>query len=267
MSGVGGGTPGGAPPGVPPPAAAPSPPPASHPLEPSSSHPVAEVFENQRFYGAAWGPPLAVLDAPAWADAAGAPVELEGPPPGAADAGTEGADWVAVVDDATDAAGWLYGTVFSHLSAARPGGRAARRLSDAVRARRWRRAGGGAAGRAPDGGAAEAAAGAERSRVAVRLFLDLVVGALSRTTTPWVGPWDLAGLFPVLAQHAAALACLRAAAAAAPLLGGGAEGPPSPLRAGGTLLQDLLVAARHSRASYGYAMQVRVVCAGRMRAS
>ena len=96
-------------------------------------HPASAIYENQRWLGVAWFPPMALLDFPSFSDAEGNPVTLDVPP----NKDPDPTKWRIVVSPATDREGWQYGTVFQHLSSKRPGGRASQRLGDAVRRRAW----------------------------------------------------------------------------------------------------------------------------------
>ena len=66
----------------------------------------SQVYECQRWYGMLWQAPLALLDHPGWADSKGSAVALPLPPP------NDPSAWEVVVNDATDAEGWQYGTVY-----------------------------------------------------------------------------------------------------------------------------------------------------------
>ena len=88
-------------------------------------------------------------DPPAWADASGRPVSpCETPSAGTSflsaywtedstSTGSNHRKWVPVVDDTTDAEGWVYGTGFERLDEDRDGGRHEERASDAARRRTW----------------------------------------------------------------------------------------------------------------------------------
>ena len=68
-------------------------------------------------------------------------------------------------------------------------------------------------------------------------------------------PWDPAALFILYKAHQEAYRQLQAQAASRRLFAPDGPAPPSLLHPGGTLVQDLFVAAMHSRAAYGFAME------------
>ncbi|KAL4425884.1 hypothetical protein ABPG75_009900 [Micractinium tetrahymenae] len=251
------------------------------------AHEVDDVYENQRFFGpVGWKPPLSVLDAPEWSDAQGNPVALARKP------SEDAAGWEVAVSPATDAQGWQHATVFKHLEYKRPGGRAVRRFNDTVRRRLWRRRAGSAAADAPAvavpgdaagapaaaaaataavqaGSSSSAAAGAaaaamaaaeasreareaEAKRQAIKGFVSLVLDLLSRRQVWTIVPWDPAAIFLLYQKHQKVYEELQAQAIERRLFTADQPAPPSQLREGRTLLQDLLCAAMHSRAAYGF---------------
>lgn len=79
---------------------------------------------------------------------------------------------------------------------------------------------------------------------------------LSRKNFWDIVPWDPSAIPVIQKQHQAAYLEYRQRAAKHCLLGSDDPTPaPSVLTPNGTLLQDLLTAAVHSRAAYGFAMQ------------
>ena len=151
-----------------------------------------------------------------------------------------------VIDNATDDEGWKYGTVFRHFKSERPGGRASQRLGDVVRRRLWVR-------RRDDGGIGvdslthsmhnkkfQRVHAYESNRRALREFLKLAVEVMSRERFWKTLPWDPAALYFLSKKHALeyenflmSRRCVEIDA---------------------KLLKELLCAATHSRAAYGFAM-------------
>ena len=215
--------------------------------------PVTEVFENQRYFGIAWTEPLAALDQPSWTDGNDAPILfVDGDSPVAnPDA------WEYVVDGTTDDCGWKYATVFSHLHNPREGGRSSQRFGDSVRHRKWRRKDQGPSAQAsalPVSVQQRREEDSGRRSKAIRGFIKLVLDLLQRRQLLYLVPWDPTAPMALSRIHTAAYRTLRSQAAERRLFAGDEESPPSALRPGRTLLQDLLCAALHSRASYGFAM-------------
>jgi hypothetical protein len=244
---------------------------APHPNQPPpGTHPIREVYENQRWFGLAWTSPVALLDWPSYSDADGNPAILDAPPSLEADS-----SWEVVVTPGTDRDGWQYGTVFQHLAHKRPGGRVSQRLGDSVRRRAWRRVDSSAAAAAVDApesgtranisgkGVASSAADvavaaqreAEAKRRAIRSFIGMVLDLLSRRKLWNIVPWDPSALVVLQKEHQETYQQLQAQAQARRLLRPDEPPPPSSMRSDGTLLQDLMTAAVHSRAAYGFAMQ------------
>jgi hypothetical protein len=251
---------------------------------------VSEILENQRWFGfpIGWRPPVAVLDHPAWTDAlSGKALEGGVPIPPLS------SSWELVIGHDTDPEGWQYGTVFGHLHNKRAGGRASQRFGDAVRRRRWRRkcdskadsthndlqpplvSG---AATAPDSAtplpAPEKKDAAKRreeqaKRKAIQAFSGMILDLLSRRNLWTLVPWDPSAFYFLYKAHMAVYHELRRQAMSRRLFSGSGPlscddsqtfCPPSILHDdmdvnGGTLLQDLLIAATHSRAAYGFAMQ------------
>eukprot|EP00200_Dunaliella_tertiolecta_P012944 CAMPEP_0202391780 /NCGR_PEP_ID=MMETSP1127-20130417/92019_1 /ASSEMBLY_ACC=CAM_ASM_000462 /TAXON_ID=3047 /ORGANISM="Dunaliella tertiolecta, Strain CCMP1320" /LENGTH=268 /DNA_ID=CAMNT_0048994235 /DNA_START=53 /DNA_END=857 /DNA_ORIENTATION=- len=100
----------------------------------ASGEPVAEMFENQRYWGIMWGPPIPSFDWPNWSNAKGAAVHLTRTPSIDGEGG-----WFVVRMPSTDEDGWVYGTSFDRLDQPRPGGRASKRVNDHIRSRVWRK--------------------------------------------------------------------------------------------------------------------------------
>jgi len=207
------------------------------------------------------------LERAAWSDAAGEPVPLLAPP-------AEGGGWAVAADDDADGDGWSYGSVFAHLPHARRGGRASQRIGDFVRRRRWLRAagGGGDAAATPSSpilaprptAAARKAAESARRAASMRAFVALMLDTARRLRLWSLLPLDPAAPVVLAPRHAARLAADAKlfASAAVDLTGGGEEGggeagtggqdgddslPPLPRAS------DLVAAALHARAAYGYA--------------
>lgn len=151
-----------------------------------------------------------------------------------------------VIDNSTDDEGWKYGTVFRHLQSERPGGRASQRLGDVVRRRLWVRR--------QDGGALEVdplmhsiqnkkfqrVHAYESNRKALREFLKLAVEVMSRERFWKTLPWDPAALYFLSKKHAVEYENFLLSR--------------RPAEIDAKLLKELLCAATHSRAAYGFAM-------------
>jgi hypothetical protein len=109
----------------------------------SDSSDSEQAVENQRWLpGLGWMEPLlcrpTFADWAPWSDGAGLPLPL---PPAPAPAADGQAGWRLARSGDTDADGWRYGRSFARLATGveRSGGRAAKRASDSVRSRVWRR--------------------------------------------------------------------------------------------------------------------------------
>lgn len=253
---------------------------------------VSEIFENQRWFGfpIGWRPPVAVLDYPAWTEALSGKV-LEGGAPMPLPSGSESSSWELVIGHDTDPEGWQYGTVFGHLHNKRAGGRASQRFGDVVRRRRWRRKRdstlrsnpqpnlvSSSATTIPDSPtplpASENKNAAKRreeqaKKKAIRAFSGMILDLLSRRNLWTLVPWDPSAFYFLYKAHMAVYQELRRQAMSRRLFPGSDPlscddsretlCPPSILHegtsGGNTLLQDLLIAATHSRAAYGFAMQ------------
>lgn len=224
------------------------------PPAPGATHEVQVVYENQRWLGA-WQQPVAMLDHPPWSDADGNQVLLE------ADAtpAETNPEWEVDINGGTDEEGWQYATVFKHLQSPRPGGRASRRFNDGVRRRAWRRRDHASAGVAveppSEAAAAQRVREAASQQRAIKAFLGLVLDLLSRRQLFNIMPWDPAALYILFQGHQETYRQLQAQAFSRRLFTPDAPAPPSLLRPDGTLVQDLLCAAVHSRAAYGFAME------------
>ena len=213
---------------------------------------IKEVYENQRWFGFSWSPPLAVLDCPAWSALDGTQV-----------AGMPQEGWHVVVTNSTDAEGWQYATVFKHLEYKRAGGRASQRFGDTVRRRLWRRDD--LMGRDREvhpqkkGGAQDSVFRAkyesESKAKAYRAFIAILSDLLSRRKVWDLVPWDPSAFFVLQRQHKSEYDALREKAKDARIFGADRDPPKSILHEEGTLLQDLICSAVHSRAAYGFAMQ------------
>ncbi|KAI8107869.1 hypothetical protein M9435_002896 [Picochlorum sp. BPE23] len=228
-----------------------------------------EIFENQRWLGVSWGAPLGTLDHPAWSRRDGSAVRMD-------DVmllcDSEGSVkkvyektihalvdrlYTIVVDASTDAEGWQYGTVFKHLEYKRAGGRASRRFGDTVRRRRWVRkeessfAQSSARHRQADVAFQTKHANDSASR-ALRTFLKLLVDAVSKKKFWDLIPWDPGAYYVLQQKHKDEYSELLNHAKENSLVW---DTMPPLLHDHGTLLQNLLCGAIHSRAAYGFAMQ------------
>ena len=213
------------------------------------------------------------LERPAWSDSAGDPVPLLAPP-------TEGVGWAVAADDDADADGWSYASVFHHVPYPRRGGRASQRIADFVRRRRWVWVGDGERGGAPlalpparPDAASRKAAETARRAAALRAFVVLLASTARRLRLWNMLPLDPTALVVLAPRHAARLAADAKlfAGARVDLTGGGVEdeegadaasaaapaGVPPPPRpsppASNVRAADLVTAALHARAAYGYA--------------
>eukprot|EP00889_Picochlorum_renovo_P007501 jgi/Picre1/34531/NNA_001999.t1 len=207
-----------------------------------------EIFENQRWLGLSWGAPLGTLDHPAgsvekvYEKTIHALVDRL---------------YTIVVDASTDAEGWQYGTVFKHLEYKRAGGRASRRFGDTVRRRRWVRkkessfSQSSARHRQADVAFQTKHANDSASR-ALRTFLKLLVDAVSKKKFWDLIPWDPGAYYVLQQKHKDEYSELLNHAKENSLVW---DTMPPLLHDHGTLLQNLLCGAIHSRAAYGFAMQ------------
>jgi hypothetical protein len=213
---------------------------------------VEEVFENQRWLIGAWTAPIALLDQAAWTSIDGNAVSLDTLSPSLNDQDRVpclGEEWDVVIDHSTDPEGWQYGTVFNHLDHKRPGGRASQRLGDMVRRRKWKRKSGKDHGRksAVHQRLAEEvfqATHASESRAkALRTFTKLILDVVSKKKFWEMIPWDPGSFYVIQRKHSEEYAAMRDRAVGINM------------NERGTLLQDLICGAAHSRAAYGFAMQ------------
>lgn len=155
-------------------------------------------------------------------------------------------DLQVVIDNSTDEEGWKYGTVFRHLQSERPGGRVSQRLGDVVRRRLWvRRQDGGALGvdslaHSIQNKKFQRVHAYESNRKALREFLKLAVEVMSQERFWKTLPWDPAALYFLSKQHALEYENFLLARRRVEL--------------DAKLLKELLCAATHSRAAYGFAM-------------
>ena len=227
---------------------------SSPPLVPT--HGIREVYENQRWLGT-WQPPVAILDHPAWSDSEGNSVALTEPP----SLDSPEKNWEVVITPSTDDQGWQYGTVFKHLQYKRAGGRASQRFGDLCRRRAWQRRDHGVLGSTLEPAAVVdpavvAAREAEAKNKALRGFITMILDLLARRKVWNLLPWDPAALFFLLKTHQEVYKQLQTQAYQRQIFSADTDSPPSVLHpdGSGTLLQDLLCAAVHSRAAYGFAM-------------
>lgn len=224
-----------------------------------------EIFENQRWLGVSWGAPLGMLDHPAWSRQDGSPICVEDVKP--RDAGKElecdmtihavvDRFWMVVVDATSDEEGWQYGTVFKHLEYKRAGGRASRRFGDIVRRRRWVKKELSFSQSSVHHRQAEAAFQTKHSNDsasrALRTFLKLLVDAVSKKKFWDMIPWDPGAYYVLQQKHKEEYKELLRRARENSLVW---DSMSPLLHEHGTLLQDLLCSAIHSRAAYGFAMQ------------
>lgn len=151
-----------------------------------------------------------------------------------------------VIDSATDEEGWQYGTVFHHLGNDRPGGRASQRLGDVVRRRVWvRKKEDGASGldilaHSIQNRKFQQVHAHESNKRALREFLKLAVEVVSKERFWKTLPWDPAAIYFLSKKHAAEYERFTSSRVVTVV---NAE-----------LLKELLCAATHSRAAYGFAM-------------
>lgn len=212
---------------------------------------MSEIYENQRWIGTTWAPTLASFDYPAWSTPKGHNINkphLHG--------------WRVVLTTKTDVEGWQYATVFNHLDQGRPGGRASRRLWDMVRRRVWQRvtdASEDDLGELFRMDKQESVIETRRSYTAcrskaVKSFIAMWDDMFKRRDFAELLPWDPFAFFSLRGRHICEYNTLSNKAkeenAIVPMeaLSG------SILHNEGSLLQDLLCGAMHSRAAYGYAM-------------
>ncbi|KAL0036871.1 hypothetical protein WJX77_003190 [Trebouxia sp. C0004] len=248
---------------------------------------VTEAWQNQRHYGITWRSP-ALLERAHWSDAQGNPVQFERTqsPRHCPES------WEPVVTISTDPDGYQYASVFKHFDYAREGGRASQRAADFVRRRLWRKKAGPSDTSAIEQGKAGAGKHAaasvtdalispttvmfgarvrketetERRKSVVRIFVGMFAGCIKRHQIWNVVPWDPGAWWVMYNQHQAALLELQqnnmhhqidlkalsepvdqSQPNAADKLCEDDEQRP-------TLVRELLCAAIHSRAAYGYAM-------------
>ncbi|KAL0037996.1 hypothetical protein WJX79_008937 [Trebouxia sp. C0005] len=248
---------------------------------------VIEAWQNQRHYGITWRSP-ALLERAHWSDAQGNPVQFDK----ARSPRHCPESWEPVVTISTDPDGYQYASVFKHFDYAREGGRASQRATDFVRRRLWRKKAGPSHASAIEQGrpaadkhAAAAVTNAlispttvmfgarvrketetERRKSVVRIFVGMFAGCIKRHQIWNVVPWDPGAWWVMYNQHQAALLELQqnnmhnqidlkalsepvdqSQPNAADKLSEDDEQRP-------TLVRELLCAAIHSRAAYGYAM-------------
>jgi len=224
-----------------------------------------EIFENQRWLGVSWGAPLGILDHPAWSRRDGSSIRMEDVviQRDSEDKGYEKTIhavvdrfWTIVVDASTDAEGWQYGTVFKHLEYKRAGGRASQRFGDTVRRRRWVKkdvsfSQSSARHRQADVAFQTKHANDSASR-ALRTFLKLLLDAVSKKKFWNMIPWDPGAYYVLQQKHKDEYRELLCRAMENSVVW---ENMSPLLHDHGTLLQNLLCGAIHSRAAYGFAMQ------------
>ncbi len=224
-----------------------------------------EIFENQRWLGVSWGAPLGILDHPAWSRRDGSSIRMEDVVMQCAseDKGYEKTIhamvdrfWSIVVDASTDAEGWQYGTVFKHLEYKRAGGRASQRFGDTVRRRRWVKKDVSFSQRSARHRQADVAfqtkhANDSASR-ALRTFLKLLLDAVSKKKFWNMIPWDPGAYYVLQQKHKDEYKELLCRARENSVVW---ENMSPLLHDHGTLLQNVLCGAIHSRAAYGFAMQ------------
>ncbi|PSC76092.1 Sn1-specific diacylglycerol lipase beta [Micractinium conductrix] len=92
----------------------------------------------------------------------------------------------------------------------------------------------------------------EAKRQAVKAFISMVLDLLSRRSLFTLVPWDPAALYFLWQKHQKVYQELQAQAFERKLFTADQQAPPSQLREGRTLLQDLICAAMHARAAYGF---------------
>ncbi|KAA6423739.1 MAG: hypothetical protein FRX49_06310, partial [Trebouxia sp. A1-2] len=230
----------------------------------------------------------ALLERAHWSDAQGNPVQFDK----ARSPRHCPESWEPVVTISTDPDGYQYASVFKHFDYAREGGRASQRATDFVRRRLWRKKAGPSHASAIEQGrpaadkhAAAAVTNAlispttvmfgarvrketetERRKSVVRIFVGMFAGCIKRHQIWNVVPWDPGAWWVMYNQHQAALLELQqnnmhnqidlkalsepvdqSQPNAADKLSEDDEQRP-------TLVRELLCAAIHSRAAYGYAM-------------
>lgn len=211
------------------------------------------MFENQRWLFGTWAAPVALLDQAAWTAIDGSALSLDALSSSINDQGRVsclGEEWDVVIDHSTDPEGWQYGTVFNHLDHKRPGGRASQRLGDMVRRRKWKRK----SGEDQIGGKSavhqriaeevfQATHASESRAKALRTFTKLILDVVSKKKFWEMIPWDPGSFYMIQKKHSEEYAAMRAHAVGIDM------------NEKGTLLQDLICGAAHSRAAYGFAMQ------------
>ena len=226
----------------------------------------SEVYENQRWFGFSWSAPIAALDCPQWSTEDGMPISQRGVEimtinmEKSVSERLEGG-WYVVVDSGTDAEGWQYGTVFKHLQFKRAGGRASQRFGDTVRRRKWKRVEKGKMQKDhitrdhKQEKAFQSRHDAEGRSRAIRSFMNILIDLFSRRKFWQLVPWDPSVVFVLSQKHKEEYATLRNKAIPQQLFSPEKVAPVSVLHEQGTLLQDLICSAIHSRAAYGFAMQ------------
>lgn len=225
-----------------------------------------EVYENQRWFGFSWSGPIAALDYPPWSTEGGMSISQRGVEimteniGKSASARLEGG-WYVVVDSGTDAEGWQYGTVFKHLQFKRAGGRASQRFGDTVRRRKWKRVekdqiqGDQVTRDYTQERVFQSRHDAEGRSKAIRSFVNILIDLFSRRKFWQLVPWDPSVVFILSQKHKEEYATLRNKAIPKQIFSPEKVAPMSILHEQGTLLQDLICSAIHSRAAYGFAMQ------------
>ena len=225
---------------------------------------LSQIFEHQLSYGLGWVHPMGILvDRAAWAWHDNSPVTIAGLAawgieekgvsfrPGCSDKERVQLlvqmSFDVVVDANTDAEGWHYGTVFTHLDSHRPGGRAAQRFGDAVRRRKWMPRGSIHKRMAQEDHAQQMVDGICCARKLAKFAF-----ALLSSRKFWLSlPLDPSAFFLVGRAHRHQHAWLVDHAKERCVTLGTM---PSMLHDHGTLLQDLVCGAIHSVSAYGYPM-------------
>lgn len=116
-------------------------------------------------------------------------------------------------------------------------------------------AGAGAGGGEQSGRSALSAYEAEAKKRAMKAFMSLVLDLLQRRRLWSIIPWDPSALLVLYRKHQQVYTELQAQAYERRLFAADLAAPPSRLRPQQrTMLQDVLAAAMHSRAAYGYPM-------------
>eukprot|EP00890_Picochlorum_soloecismus_P001589 jgi/Picsp_1/2430/NSC_05890-R1_alpha beta-hydrolase len=225
-----------------------------------------EVYENQRWFGFSWSAPIAALDCPKWSTEDGTSISHRGVEIMIENMETSVASrleggWYVVVDSGTDAEGWQYGTVFKHLQFKRAGGRASQRFGDTVRRRKWKRVekdqmqGDQVTRDHKQEKAFQSRHDAEGRSRAIRSFMNILIDLFSRRKFWQLVPWDPSVVFILSQKHKEEYATLRNKTIPQQIFSPEKVAPMSILHEQGTLLQDLICSAIHSRAAYGFAMQ------------